>query len=157
MEPSVTSRGIDFLEARTQVIQSIRRVIKRNDEILSRERENSSIFSSFGDEINPFTVLAIPAVCCVLLIVSVASQSTTQYITGLLVSLAVIVVVVVFNQHLYRLVYSAESNEIKRELELILHDYENFSEHCAQFSSNGMIHLNLSCIKTAFHCYVHYL
>ena len=137
MEPSVTSRGIDFLEARTQVIQSIRRVIKRNDEILSRERDNSSIFSSFGDEINPVTVLAIPALCCVLLIVSVASQSTNQYITGLLVSLGVIVVVVVFNQHLYRLVYSAESNEIKRELELILHDYEKFSEHCAQFSSSG--------------------
>jgi hypothetical protein len=146
MDSSVTSRGIDFLEARTQVIHSIRRVIRRNDDILARESHNTSIFSSFSDEINPFIVLAIPAVCCVLLIIALACQPTTQYMTGLLVSLVVIVVVVVFNQHLYRLVYSAESNEIKRELELILHDYEKFSEHCAQFSSNGMIALSSSLI-----------
>jgi hypothetical protein len=127
-------RGIDFLQARSQVIQSIRRSIKKNDDNINRDRKNSS----FVDEGSyPLNVLAIPAICCVLLVVSLACQTSNENISGLLISLAVIVTVVVLNIYLYRLVHSAESNEIKRELELILSDYESFSKYCAHSSSNG--------------------
>jgi hypothetical protein len=131
MEPP---RGIDFLQARSQVIQSIRRSIKKNDDNIKRDRQNSS----FVDEGSyPLNVLAIPAICCVLLVVSLACQTSNENISGLLVSLAVIVTVVILNIYLYRLVHSAESNEIKRELELILSDYERFSKYCAHSASHG--------------------
>lgn len=146
-------RGIDFLQARSHVIQSIRRSIKKNDDNISRDHKSLSFFR-FGDEDSyPLTVLAIPAICCLLLVVSLASQTSNENISGLLVSLAVIVLVVILNIYLYRLVNSAESNEIKRELQLILGDYERFSEYCAHSSSHGKCCSCSSCSSCFCHCY----
>ena len=133
-ESAEPPRGIDFLQARSQVIQSIRRSIKKNDDNIRRDLKDSS----YVDEGSyPLNVLAIPAICCVLLVISLACQTSNENISGLLISLAVIVTVVILNIYLYRLIHSAESNEIKRELELILNDYERFSKYCAHSSSQG--------------------
>jgi hypothetical protein len=125
------ARGVDFSQARSEVIKSIRSAIKNHED--SRRIRN---ILSFSDEESSLTLLGVPALCCVLLVVSLASRST-HYISGLLVSLLVIVAVVTLNICLCELASSAESNEIRRELEKILNDYEAFSNRCTNYLFGG--------------------
>lgn len=131
------SRGIDFLQARTQVIKSIRLAINKHQDANSRSCDVASRFHFFYNQCCYLTNLAIPAVCCTLLIVSLSSQTSTQFISGLLVSLFVVVAVVVLNMHLHKLLTTAESSEIRRELEKILFDYENFLSSCIDTNNGG--------------------
>ena len=137
MNNVATTRGVDFLDARSQVVKAIRRSIENYEEAKSRNRSIGSVRYCSYDHSFSSTLLAVPAVCCILLVVSLASQTTTNLISGLLVSLLVIMAVVLLNIYLYQLVSTAESNEIKRELEEILHDYEKFSDQCMIAMSKG--------------------
>lgn len=132
-----TTRGVDFLEARSQVVKAIRRAIERHEDAKSRSHTARRNHRFSYDQSFSLSLLAVPAACCILLIVALASQRTTHIISGLLVSLLVIITVVLLNMYLYQLVSTAESNEIKRELEEILHDYEKFSAHCLITMNEG--------------------
>lgn len=129
-------RGIDFLQARSQVVECIRRAIKKQEDS-NTNRNISNLFRICHEPNFSWTLLPIPAVCCLLLIVSLAFQSSTHFIPGLLVSLTIIIAVVFLNVYLYQLVSTAESIEIRRELEGILHDYEEFSNHSAASLTKG--------------------
>lgn len=132
-----TTRGIDFLQARTQVIKSIRLAIKKHEDSGNRGCDAANILHSSDDQSCCLTLLATPAVCCILLIVSLSSQTSTLFISGLLVPLLVIIAVVLLNMHFHRLVSTAESKEIQRELEKILYDYEKFSSLCISTIHEG--------------------
>ena len=131
------TRGIDFLQARTQVIKSIRLAINKHENLGSKGCDVRNILHSSDDQSCCLTLLAIPAVCCILLIVSLSSLTSTEFISGLLVPLLVIIAVVLLNIHLHRLVSTAESKEIQRELEKILYDYEKFSSLCISTINEG--------------------
>ena len=157
IDPPIAARGIDFLQARSQVIQAIKRAIKKKEDNDRKEKREAIRFGTLKSEGYSLTVLAIPAICCILLVVSLASQSPQRYISGPLVSLAVIISVVVLNVYLHQLVSSSESREIKRELELILHDYEKFSEHCMTSSPNGNASFCPKCICNIYlYCRSHH-
>lgn len=137
MEQLSSFRGIDFVQARRQVIDSIKSAIKSQDD--QNDQSLSALIQH--DDFN-VTILSVPGICCVLLTISLVF-SPTAFHAGLFVSLFVIVAVVCLNLYLYQVVSSAESNEIKRELERILDDFEEFSNYTAITAIEGAIFMVL--------------
>jgi hypothetical protein len=131
MEQLSSFHGIDFVQARRQVIESIKRAIRSQD-----DQSSQSLSALIQQDDFNITLLSVPGICCVLLTISLVF-SPTPFHAGLLVSLFVIASVVVLNLYLYQVVSSAESNEIKRELERILDDFEEFSNYTAITSIEG--------------------
>ena len=145
-----TTRGVDFLQARFQVIKSIRKAIKKHEDSITRNRNATSKFSVSCDQNYSTSLLAVPALCCILLIISIAFQPSPHFIAGHLVALIVIIAVVVLNTHLYNLVSNSESGEVKRELEKILYDYEKFSAQCINTLNEGTVIISLYTLLLCF-------
>jgi VIT1/CCC1 family predicted Fe2+/Mn2+ transporter len=142
MEQLSSFRGIDFVQARRQVIESIKRAIKSQDDQSSQSLSALIQHNDFN-----MTLLSVPGVCCLLLTISLIF-TPTPFHAGLLVSLFAIIAVVVLNLYLYQVVSSAESNEIKRELERILDDFEEFSNYSAITSIEGAMKTLLTKVIT---------
>jgi hypothetical protein len=122
-------RGVDFEAARALVVKSIKKVLAEHDaRIKSSGGFNTTLrgiaLSDYG-----------PCIACItLFLLSASSRISLEFRVGLLLSAIAVFGVTALNLLLGSFRASTESNEIRRELEEVLRDYEHFAAQCKRSS-----------------------
>ena len=128
--------GVDFSQARWQVISCLKRALRKHDAQNQKTRNLWSFVRHSLVRRHISTVL--PLLACVLLLFMTTRRLRVQELgRGVSLTLVLIIIAAIVNLYVHYLAASAESKEIQQELEGVLRDYEHFARTCALYASDS--------------------
>ena len=128
--------GVDFSQARWQVISCLKRALRKHDAQNQKTRNLWSFVRHSLVRRHISTVL--PLLACVLLLFMTTRRLRVQELgRGVSLTLVLVIIAAIVNLYVHYLAASAESKEIQQELEGVLRDYEHFARTCDFYASDS--------------------